>query len=284
MSAAIVCRAFRYSRALTGGASRAGIPDAVAIEGFAARPSPRSRKPKTKHYVERNPMISVVIPTLNAESGLAACLSALVPATVDGLVREVIIVDGGSTDRTLSVADQAGARIIKSPPGRGRQLQDGAKAARFSWILFLHADTVLEPGWEREVGAFVERVGVGQRPEAAAVFRFALDDLGFLPRLVEWGVAVRASAMRLPYGDQGLLIPRQLYDRIGGFRDIPLMEDVDLVRRLGRARTIVLRATAVTSAIRYKRDGYAPRVARNLACLVLYYLHVPPRLIARIYG
>lgn len=229
-------------------------------------------------------MISVVIPTLNAETGLAACLSALVPATVDGLVREVIIVDGGSTDRTLRIADQAGARIITSPPGRGRQLQTGAAAARFNWVLFLHADTVLEPGWEREVDAFIERVEIGRRPDSGAVFRFALDDVGFLPRLVEWGVAVRTAVLRLPYGDQGLIIPRRLYDRIGGFRDMPLMEDVDIVRRLGRSRTVVLRATAVTSAIRYRRDGYVRRIARNLGCLMLYYFRVPPRVIAKIYG
>jgi rSAM/selenodomain-associated transferase 2 len=229
-------------------------------------------------------MISVVIPTLNAESRLAACLSALVPATVDGLVREVIIVDGGSADRTLRIADQAGARIINAPAGRGRQLQAGANAARFAWILFLHADTVLESGWEREVGMFVERVEMGARPETAAVFRFVLDDLGSLPRLIEWGVAMRTSILRLPYGDQGLLIPRRLYDRIGGFRDLPLMEDVDIVRRLGRARTSVLRTAAVTSAVRYQRDGYVRRVARNLGCLALYYLRVPPRVIARFYG
>jgi rSAM/selenodomain-associated transferase 2 len=244
------------------------------------RPVPDPTPEKAGH----SHMISVVIPTLNAESGLTACLSALVPATVDGLVREVVIVDGGSTDRTLLVADQAGTRVIQSLPGRGRQLQAGAKAARFNWILFVHADTVLELGWEREVADFIERVDTGQRQEAAAVFRFALDDVGFLPRFVEAGVALRTHAMRLPYGDQGLLIPRRLYDRIGGFRDMPLMEDVDIVRRLGRARIAVLRATAVTSAIRFKRDGYLLRVARNLTCLTLYYLRVPPRIIARFYG
>ena len=228
-------------------------------------------------------MITVIIPTLNAESGLAAALTALVPATVEGLIREVIVVDGGSTDRTLEIADQAGASMVRSVPGRGHQLAAGAAAARMPWLMFLHADTVLEPGWEREAAAFIERVEIGQRPEAAAAFRFALDDLGFKPRLIEWGVAVRCMLLRLPYGDQGLLIPRRLYQSSGGFRALPLMEDVDLIRRLGRRRTVILRARAVTSAIRYRRDGYALRTARNLACLALYYLRIPAGLIARIY-
>ena len=228
-------------------------------------------------------MITVVIPTLNAEQGLAAALTALVPATVDGLIREVVIVDGGSTDRTLEIADQAGAAVLQSAPGRGRQLAAGAEAARMPWLMFLHADTVLEPGWEREASAFIERVEAGQRPEAAAAFRFAMDDLGFKPRIIEWGVWVRCTLARLPYGDQGLLIPRRLYKSSGGFRPLPLMEDVELIRRLGRGRTVILRARAVTSAIRYRRDGYARRSLRNLMCLTLYFFRVPAEVIARIY-
>ena len=229
-------------------------------------------------------MITVVVPTLNAETSLAATLSSLVPGAVDGVVRQVIIVDGGSSDRTLRIAEDSGADIIRSEPGRGRQLQAGAKAAKFPWLLFLHADTVLDAGWEREVATFVERVDIGQRPEAAAAFRFALDDMGFLPRMIEAGVAVRCTLLRLPYGDQGLLIPRRLYDKIGGFKVMPLMEDVDIVRRLGRSRTLILRTQAVTSAIRYKRDGYMRRAARNLTCIGLYFLRAPMPLIVRLYG
>ncbi len=229
-------------------------------------------------------MITVIVPTLNAESSLAATLSSLVAGAVDGVVRQVIIVDGGSSDRTLRIAEDSGADIIRSEPGRGRQLQTGAKAAKFPWLLFLHADTMLDAGWEREVGTFIERVDIGQRPEAAAAFRFALDDMGFLPRMIEAGVAVRCTLLRLPYGDQGLLIPRRLYDEIGGFKVMPLMEDVDIVRRLGRSRTLILRTQAVTSAIRYRRDGYMRRAARNLACIGLYFLRAPMSLIVRLYG
>ena len=229
-------------------------------------------------------MISVVIPTLNAEEGLSACLAALVPAAIEGMVREVIVVDGGSSDRTLKIVEQAGAELLHAAPGRGEQLALGAAQARQPWLLFLHADTILEPGWEREVGAVIERVDSGRRAPTAAAFRFTLDDVGFWPRMVEVGVAVRCALFRLPYGDQGLLIPRSLYQQAGGYSRLPLMEDVDLTRRIGRRRMMVLRARAVTSAARYRRDGYLRRSARNLSCLALFFLRVPPRVIARLYG
>jgi hypothetical protein len=97
-------------------------------------------------------------------------------------------------------------------------------------------------------------------------------------------VALRCTALRLPYGDQGLLIPRRLYAEIGGYRPLPLMEDVDLVRRLGRRRIVMLRARAITSAERFRREGYVRRSAKNLACLTLYTLRVPTHVISRFYG
>ncbi|GAB4225728.1 MAG: glycosyl transferase [Methyloligellaceae bacterium] len=229
-------------------------------------------------------MISVVIPTLNPGNGLVATLSALVPAVVQGIVREVIIVDGGSTDETRHIADAAGALFMRSQRGRGVQLADGAQAARADWLLFLHADTVLQPGWEQEAAAFIERVDGGSRPEAAAAFGFALDDFGAKPRFLEFLVALRCALLRLPYGDQGLLIARRLYHEIGGFRPLHLMEDVDIVRRLGRRRLVMLRSKAVTSAVRYKREGYVARMARNMLCLGLYYLRVPSKTLLRLYG
>src|SRR5215510_6276381 len=111
-------------------------------------------------------MISVIIPTLNAEAGLGETLSALVPAAVDGLVREVIVVDGGSDDHTAAIVDQAGATWVSRSGGRGYQLEAGARRARFPWLLFLHADTVLQQGWERDAVAFMEAVDGGKRPLA----------------------------------------------------------------------------------------------------------------------
>jgi len=229
-------------------------------------------------------MISVIIPTLNAERTLAPTLAALVPAVVEGIVQEAIVVDGGSTDETRAIAEAAGTQLIEAPRGRGSQLEAGASQARGDWLLFLHADTVLEPGWAEEAQSFMERVASGRRDQAAASFRFALDDDGLMPRFVEWLVGLRCQLLALPYGDQGLLISRNLYNRLGGFRPLPLMEDVDLVRRLKRRELVMLTSRAVTSEERYRREGYLARSLRNLGCILLYYLRVPPRVLARLYG
>lgn len=228
-------------------------------------------------------MISVVIPTLNAEATLAASLSSLVPAAVDGLVREVIVVDGGSSDKTADIIDLAGAELLTRTGARGYRLAAGAQRARFPWLLFLHGDTALEPGWEREASAFIDRVDRGDDADAAASFRFALDDRGARPRTLEQLVALRCALLRLPYGDQGLLLPKRLYDKLGGHRSMPLMEDVDIVRRLGRRRLVMLRSRAITSAARFRRDGYVRRSSRNLLCLGLYSAGVPVHVVRRIY-
>lgn len=229
-------------------------------------------------------MISVVIPTLNAEQTLAPTLEALIPAAVDGLIRDVIIADGGSTDATARIADEAGAKFINCESGRGQQLGNGANQAKADWLLFLHADTVLAPTWQDDARRFMHDVDTGARQPAAAAFRFALDDTGLAPRVLEHLVALRCRLFNLPYGDQGLLISRELYQGIGGYQPIQLMEDIDLVRRLGRSRTVLLASRATTSAQRYRKGGYCSRSARNLSCILLFYLHVPSRHIARLYG
>jgi rSAM/selenodomain-associated transferase 2 len=229
-------------------------------------------------------MISVIIPTLNAERHLPATLTALVPAAVDGIVRQVIVADGGSTDRTRQIADHAGADLVASDRGRGAQLAQGAAQATFAWLLFLHADTLLEEGWERAAVDFMYQVDFGERPAAAAAFRFRLDDKGIAPRALEAMVRARCAILRLPYGDQGLLISRRLFDEIGGFKSMPIMEDVDIIRRLGRKRIVMLSADATTSAERYRREGYLKRSLRNQACLTLYSAGIPLATILRIYG
>lgn len=222
-------------------------------------------------------MLSIVIPTLDAAPVLPATLAALGAAGPD---REIVVADGGSGDATRALAAAAGARVIETAPGRGGQLAAGAEAARGDWLLFLHADTVLGPGWDRAVARFANDPANAMR---AAAFRFALDDPRPAARRLERLVAWRCRALGLPYGDQGLLIGRAFYDRIGGFRALPLMEDVDMVRRIGRRRLVLLDMPAVTSAARYRRGGYVRRPALNLLCLSLYFAGMPPRHILKIY-
>lgn len=228
-------------------------------------------------------MITVVIPTLNAAADLGPTLAALVPAVIDGVVADVVIADGGSDDETVKVAELSGAKLVTAQAGRGAQLAAGASAGRGDWLLFLHADTVLSKGWHEEVARHIARIGAGRVDDQAAAFRFALDDAGLQPRMLEAMVRLRCQLFKLPYGDQGLLISRALYDDVGGFKEIPLMEDVDLVWRLGRRRIGLLETKAVTSSIRFRRDGYFMRSTRNLALLMLFVLRVPPTTLARYY-
>jgi rSAM/selenodomain-associated transferase 2 len=223
--------------------------------------------------------LSIVIPALNAADRIGPCLRGTTER--DGLVADRIVVDGGSSDETVAVARREAARVVTAPRGRGRQLAAGAAAAGGDWLLFLHADTVLSSGWNAAAAGFMRDPGNRRR---AAAFRFALDDPDPAARRLERLVAWRCRAFGLPYGDQGLLIARALYDSVGGFRPLPLYEDVDMVRRIGRRQMTILPVSAVTSAERYRRAGYIRRPARNLFCLGLYFAGVSPRLLARLYG
>jgi len=218
-------------------------------------------------------MLSAVIPALNAAATLGSCLEALRAAD------DIIVVDGGSTDGTPAIAEREGARLVRSAPGRGAQLAAGAAAARGEWLLFLHADTRLERGWRAAADRHLAR-----HPGKAACFRLRLDADEWQARVIEAGVALRVSLFALPYGDQGLLVSRRLYDEIGGYRALPLMEDVDLVRRIGRARLEKLSAAATTSAEKWRRGGWLRRSGRNLLCLLLYRLGMSADRVARFYG
>jgi rSAM/selenodomain-associated transferase 2 len=219
--------------------------------------------------------LTIIIPALNAAASLEQCLTAV------GTVHGVVVVDGGSTDATTTIAARCGATVVHAPRGRGTQLRAGAQVAVTDWMLFLHADAVLDGEWRQVSGAHMQR---SDAVMTAAVFQFALDDPSPHARRLERLVAWRTRMLGLPYGDQGLLIHRALYDSVGGFKDMPLMEDVDIIRRIGRRRLYVLEARAVTSAARWQKSGWLQRSARNLFCLGLYFAGVPPSAIAKVYG
>jgi rSAM/selenodomain-associated transferase 2 len=221
----------------------------------------------------------VIIPTLDAAASLPATLAALDEAR--DLIREIIVADGGSRDDTTALAESAGARVVTGPRGRGAQLAAGAAAASGEWLFFLHADAHPEPGWIAEVSRFIVEPGNRER---AGYFAYRLDDASPAARRLERIVAWRSHALGLPYGDQGLILAREFYQALGGFPPLVLMEDVAVVRRIGRRRLVALKAGVLTSAARYRREGYLRRPLRNLGCLALYFLGLPPRLIQRLYG
>ena len=219
-------------------------------------------------------MISVIVPTQNSGAVLPRCFDSLIAATVRGLVREVIVADGGSSDDTLSIADAAGAHVVKGGKTRSSQLIAGAAIARGDWLLFLHPETVLETGWEMEAESFLSRVTL-ERPRAAT-FRFAIDEFGGSARRREAFAAVRFALFGLPHGNQGLLITKRLYKKLSGYRAIASLEDADLARRIGRRRLVMLRSRAV-NVLNPAQDGL-----RSLVLGVLHLLRFPAGILARL--
>lgn len=220
--------------------------------------------------------LSVVIPVLNSEKTLPEVLGALKPGLDRGIIRELILTDGGSQDDTFEIGDAVGARWIEAPRGRGSQLIAGAEAARGDWLLFLHSDTQLSEDWaEIAIAHF-------KTPDHAGYFDLSFDVAGFAPWFTAAWANFRSRAFGLPYGDQALLISQTLYGTIGGYAPLPLMEDVDIARRL-RGQLKRLPAKAQTSAARYQETGWLKQGARNLWRLMKFKSGVPAAKLATHY-
>jgi len=187
-------------------------------------------------------MLSVIIPTLNSERGLALTLPILVPGAMSGLVREVVIVDGGSTDNSLMIADAAGCVLHAATAPLGRRLSEAAAAARSPWLMFIRPGTVLEPTWVDETARFIDD---GAEP-MAAVFRRSVPAQARAP-------AVREAVGLMAFGlfgrvspSQGLVIGNSLYKQVGGHREDVADTERDLLARLGRRHILMLRSGART--------------------------------------
>lgn len=193
-------------------------------------------------------MITVVIPTLDSERALVPTLTALVSASAAGLVREVILADGGSRDETEKIADVAGCHFLKGPHDPGARLRAAAHQARGSWLLFLDPAAILPEGWMREVRAFVETMERnGLATSRAATFRLGYEGFGMKPRLAEAAAAARLAVIGRPRPQQGLLISRRFYDHLGGHKDGKKAEE-RLFARIGRRRMVTLRARILLAA------------------------------------
>jgi len=220
-------------------------------------------------------MISVIIPTLNEELVLKKSLfSARASKEI-----EIIISDGGSSDGTLNIAGQFADRIIKSPAGRGIQQNRGAAAASGDILLFLHADTMLSSGWDELV-----RETLRDKEVAGGAFSFSLPNNSIPFSFISLMVNLRSRLLKLPYGDQAIFVRRDLFEELGGFREIPIMEDVELVKRMRRlGRLKILDLPVITSSRRWEKEGWMRTTVRNLTLLFLYHLGVSPERLYRFY-
>jgi rSAM/selenodomain-associated transferase 2 len=207
--------------------------------------------------------LTVVIPARNEAERLPLLLADLAAAP-PGLIAELVVVDGGSGDATARAAGLAGARVLRTPPGRGGQLRAGVAATAAPWLLLLHADARLPHGWAESIAA---AMAVSQgRGGGAWCFDLAVDSPGWPLRLLELAVTWRTRLRQLPYGDQGLLLPRELLQRSGGIAPLPLMEDLDLVLRLRRQAVIHrLGLPLLVNGRRWRRLGVLGCAWRNAA-------------------
>ena len=220
------------------------------------------------------PSVTIIIPTYLDSDALRRTLDA-----TDWRGAEVVVASTAD-DATIAPLRAAYPAIVwvECPRGRARQMNAGAAVSRADWLLFLHADTRLPPGWRAAIADADQRGHV-----AIGCFRFALDSGAWFARVIEAGVRVRVRLLGLPYGDQALFVRRSLFERAGGFAELPIMEDVDLVRRMRRAGALFRSPLpALTSARRWERDGWIRRTARHLMLISLYFCGVSPERLVRL--
>lgn len=219
--------------------------------------------------------ISIIIPTLNEAENIKEAIAITQPSTNV----EVIVVDGGSRDDTVKIAQSLGVKVISSSPGRAMQMNAGAVAASGDILLFLHADTCLPTGFDEML-----RTALQQSETVAGAFKLRINASLLSLRWVEWGVNVRSHFCQMPYGDQAIFLTKKVFQEIGGFPELLIMEDFELMRRLKRIGRIVIIPTPVlTSARRWLKKGVFKTTLLNQVVIIAYLLGVSPERIYRWY-
>lgn len=234
------------------------------------------RNPDWKDFFSADPLLSIIIPTLNEESMLSATLERVHHARSI----ETIVVDGGSRDKTCAIARQAGARVFRETEGRSAQQNTGAAQAKGKLLLFLHADTMLPNGYDRMIRNALESPKI-----VAGAFRFKTDDPGIKLKIVELLTNFRSSCLKLPYGDQALFMEKRVFNEIGGFAPICIMEDFELVRRLRRrGKVVLLNHPVITSARRWQKLGVLRTVIINQMMILGFFARLPDSKLKTIYS
>jgi rSAM/selenodomain-associated transferase 2 len=240
--------------------------------GAHLRPLHMHEWKKMNHHFSK---ISIIIPTLNEEKNITHCLEA----TRGAKDVERIVVDGGSSDRTVAKALTWGASVLNSEPGRARQMNAGALTATGEILLFLHADTVLSSGFDDQIRRVLSRPKI-----VCGAFTFQMGNpTSFSLRLIQKAANVRSRWWQMPYGDQALFLTARQFKEIGGYPELPIMEDFELIRRLkkrGRIHTDSL--PAITSARRWRALGIWRTTLLNYAIVLAYYAGVSPHRICRL--
>ena len=208
--------------------------------------------------------VTVVIPTYNSEKTIENTLNSICK-----YFNKIIIVDADSCDLTIQMSKKYNIKIIKSLKGRGPQLILGAEHASTDWIFFLHSDTIIKKNNIIDINQFITNTLNNNK---AASFKIKFNTNNIWSNLLSKLVNIRSKYLKLPYGDQGLLISRNFYKNIGGYKNIPIMEDVEIIRTIGFRNIKILNSYIITDAARFENQGWIYRPMINLFCLTLYFL------------
>ena len=212
--------------------------------------------------------ISIVIPTLNSQNTILKTLASLFEGIEAGIVRELIVVDGGSTDETREIVEECGGKFISSAASRGYQLKKGVNLAKGDFIFVLHSDSMLEPGWSKIVKKYLNK-------DAGHYCKLAFDIIHPLASMTSTWANARSLIFNLPYGDQGLLISRTLLMKNGSYSPIPIMEDVELALRF-KGKLSCMPIVITTSSRKYRKNGWLRQGSKNIVRLLRFLLGADP--------